>query len=162
MIKQIASPALILAASAEALTLPDPRGAESVGWYLVVTAVVLGALLAGAYYLVGIMERWQNIKRGNSPQQRNVNIQEPLRTIKDCDRIHAAADVRLDLHDGEFKLVRSEMTEMEQRLASAGEERASRIHKHIESVNQNLQDDMKAFPDRMFALLRNAGVIKNQ
>lgn len=161
MIRSVTSPLLLLAAASEAMTLPDPRGHESIGWYLVVTAVVLGALLAGVYYLLGAAERWQNLRRGNSPQQRSVRLIGDPVSEGACNKLHAVVDGKLGLHDDEFKLVRSEMTEMEQRLANAGEERASRIHKHIESVNQNLQDDMKAFPDRMFALLRNAGVIKS-
>lgn len=154
------APTLLLLAAADALTLPDPRAHESIGWYLVVTAVVVGALLAGVYYLLGAAERWQNLKRGNSPQRRDVRLLDDVMTKTDCNGKHAAVDNKLGLHDDEFKLVRSEMTEMEQRLSVAGEERASRIHKHIESNNAAIQSDLKMVPDRMFALLRNAGVIK--
>lgn len=144
MIKAL-PPFVIFAVATETLSMPDPRGYQGIGWFIVVAAVTLGAVLMGAYYAVGTAERWRNLRRGDAPQQRNVNINEALRTVPDCEKIHGD----LDINRRDFRL---EHKEQHSALNESDKAQWKKINSH--------DDAIKDLPQQIVTLLRNTGAIK--
>lgn len=95
--------------------LPDPSSFSSIGWVI----VILAALAFGVNAVLDLVARM----RGDSPEPPNAQIQQSVKQLN--------ARVKVLEEWRERIIAKLESDKME--MLEAGENRASRIHEHIES-----------------------------
>jgi hypothetical protein len=109
--------------------LPDPNKFSSLGWWIVSGSIVLGAALFGVNQLMELVARW----RGDAPEPPNAQLQQSVKALN--------ARVR-QLEEWREKLI-AKMEEDKLEMLQAGEERASRIHQHIESDRRECDEKLE-------------------
>lgn len=124
--------------------------------------IALIVLLGIAGVVVGI---WAATRKSEPTR---LNDEPPIAVQKASKRYnHDAAENRFtnlerrvgDLEawrDGLIDKLESDKVE----LLTAGEDRASRLHEHIETDRRELENKINVLPDRLIAMLRNLGAIK--
>ena len=122
-------------------TLPSPDSYSAIGWL----CVILATLAFGVNQLLELVAR----ARGKAPHPPNAQLsaaQEALET-----RVAA-------LEQWKDELI-SKMDADKTAVILAGEQRASRIHEHIEKDRTAMEQKIENMPERIIAILRNTGAI---
>lgn len=122
-------------------TLPDPNSYAAIGWLMVIVA----SAAFGANQLLELVRR----ARGKEQHPPNGELNTNLKQL----------NIRVrQLEDWRNELARK-LEEDKQVVLQAGEERAVRIHEHIERDRQHIDDRLDSMPDRIIATLKNTGAI---
>lgn len=108
------------------------------------------ACAAFALWFFLLVKRTVREIRGDDPQPPNPQLG---RDVKDLRR-------RLEILEAWRQELINKLDADKLEILRQGSERAARIYAHIEEIRRELADNQNNLPDRIVALLRNAGTIK--
>lgn len=122
-------------------TLPDPGSYAAIGWVCVITA-------SAAFGFNQVLEL-ANRARGKAPHPPNAQLEVTLEAV--AQRVAA-------LEEWKDELI-AKLDHDKTAVIQAGEQRASRIHEHIEKDRTEMERKIGELPDRIISILRNTGAI---
>jgi hypothetical protein len=111
-------------------SLPDPNSYTAIGWWCVIGAVVVGALLLGANQLWDMVDR----ARGKAPHPPNSQLESDARDIKR--RVKILEEWRDTLMDK----IGEKLEADKQEILTAGEKREEKLSEDIKDVREDLKD----------------------
>ena len=122
-------------------TLPDPSNYAALGW----GCVILATLAFGANQILELVNR----ARGKAPHPPNAQLQEALAAV---------AERVLALENWKEELI-TKLDQDKTAVIKAGEDRASKIHEHIEADRRDMEKKIDRLPESIISILRNTGAI---
>jgi Mg2+ and Co2+ transporter CorA len=132
---------MIIASAILAETLPDPNSYAAIGW----VCVILAALAFGINQVMELVNR----ARGKAPHPPNAQLEAA---------VEAVAERVATLEEWKERLI-AKMEDDKTAVIQAGEDRASRIHQHIEADRNATDKKINELPERIISILKNTGAI---